>query len=132
MTSTPCGPASLVNSFRGESRKNTARSATLTACSWLFSHLCSALAACYSPQPSFAAALADVPCSSCENVITKWYDEDFHNDNFEHTTAGTYGPANFQSETVAMVFWCHNKITSCQIKVDAVSIGETANATLLA
>lgn len=73
-----------------------------------------------------------LPCSSCENAITKWYDEDFHNDNFEHTTAGTYGPANFQSETVAMVFWCHNKITSCQIKVDAVSIGETANATLLA
>ena len=67
--------------------------------------------------------------SSCENDIDKWYDEEFHTDNFEHTTKGSYGPANFQSETVALVFWCHNKITQCQIKIEGITIGESANAT---
>ena len=69
--------------------------------------------------------------SSCENHIDKWYTEEFHQDNFEHTTKGEYGPSNFQTETVALVFWCHNKITECQIKVSSLSIGEKANATRL-
>ena len=69
--------------------------------------------------------------SSCENQIDKWYTEEPHNDNFQHTTSGSYGPANFQTETLALVFWCHNKITPCQLKIDAVSIGESANATAL-
>jgi len=64
--------------------------------------------------------------SKCENDIDKWYTEDFHSDNFEHTTSGQYGPANYQTETLAMVFWCHNKITSCQIKIDGVTIGENS------
>jgi hypothetical protein len=81
----------------------------------------------YSLRPGIAGEQLS---QSCEGKITKWYDEDFHQDNFQHTTAGTYGPSNFQMETVAMVFWCHNKITSCQIKVDSVSIGEPPNSTL--
>jgi len=69
--------------------------------------------------------------SSCENKVDTWYTEDFHSDNFAHTTAGSYGPANYQTETVALVFWCHNKFTSCQIKIDGVSIAESANTTLV-
>ena len=63
--------------------------------------------------------------ASCEGKIDTWYHEDFHSDNFEHTTSGSYGPANFQQETVAMVFWCHNKITACQIKVESIKIAES-------
>jgi len=37
-----------------------------------------------------------------------------------------YGPANFQTETIAMVVWCHNKIEPCQIKIDGVKIGDSA------
>ena len=78
---------------------------------------------------SHETALSDCVCSSCEDKIDKWYTEDFHKDNFDHTTTGSYGPANFQSETVALVFWCHNKIEQCQIKISSISIGESANAT---
>lgn len=70
-------------------------------------------------------------CSSCETKIDKWYTEEFHTDNFQHTTSGSYGPANFQTETVGLVFWCHNKIEQCQIKINSVSIGESANSTVI-
>ena len=81
------------------------------------------------PCSRFFFPAARAACSSCENQIDKWYTEEPHNDNFQHTTSGSYGPANFQTETVALVFWCHNKITPCQLKIDSVSIGVTANAT---
>ena len=79
----------------------------------------------YSVRPGIAG---DQLSQSCEDKITKWYDEDFHSDNFEHTTAGVYGPANFQTETLAMVVWCHNKVTPCQIKIEEVTIGSKHNA----
>lgn len=80
----------------------------------------------YSVRPGISSMQLS---SSCETHIDKWYDEAKYSDNFPHTSSGTYGPANFQTETVALVFWCHNKITECQLKIDSISIGEKANAT---
>lgn len=68
--------------------------------------------------------------NACEQEMDKWYDETPYSDNFQHASEGTYGPANFQTETVGLVFWCHNKVTECQLKIDSVSIGESGvNAT---
>ena len=61
---------------------------------------------------------------SCEKSITQWYDEDFHKDKAAHTTSGKYGPTNFQTQTLGMVLWCHNKVSPCQIKISNVTIGE--------
>ena len=85
---------------------------------------------------------------SCENSIDAWSKEEFHNDNFEHTTSTTFSPSNFKTEvrhpapqapgapaltlptphswpaqTAAMVFWCHNLLTPCQLSVTNVNIG---------
>ena len=68
--------------------------------------------------------------NSCENHIDKWYDEQEYSDNFPHSSSGSYGPANFQTETVALVFWCHNKVTQCQLTIDSVEIAEKGNTTL--
>ena len=116
MTITQCGRASGARSSRG------ARQAAAAP---------RALAFFSRPRatPAHETAPSDCACSSCEDKIDKWYTEDFHKDNFDHTTTGSYGPANFQSETVALVFWCHNKIEQCQIKISSISIGESANAT---
>lgn len=35
---------------------------------------------------------------SCENSIDAWSKEEFHNDNFEHTTSTTFSPSNFKTE----------------------------------
>ena len=85
---------------------------------------------------------------SCENSIDAWSKEEFHNDNFEHTTSTTFSPSNFKTEvrhpapqspgapaltlptphswpaqTAAMVFWCHNLVTPCQLSLTSVNIG---------
>mmetsp|Transcript_886 Transcript_886/g.2236 ORF Transcript_886/g.2236 Transcript_886/m.2236 type:complete len:159 (+) Transcript_886:70-546(+) len=60
---------------------------------------------------------------SCENSIDAWSKEEFHNDNFEHTTSTTFSPSNFKTETAAMVFWCHNLLTPCQLSLTSVNIG---------
>ena len=110
MTPTPSGRASRPRS----SQSTRARRALAAAC------VCVAVLT-HTPIPRLRLCR-----SKCENDIDKWYTEDFHSDNFEHTTSGQYGPANYQTETLAMVFWCHNKITSCQIKIDGVTIGENS------
>ena len=57
--------------------------------------------------------------------MDKWYDEAAYEDSFSHTVKGQYGPENYVTETVGLVFWCHNKVTQCQLTIDSVSIGET-------
>ena len=76
----------------------------------------------YSIRPGISSSQLS---ASCENDIDRWYDEEFHTDNFHYKSSGSYGPANYQTETVALVFWCHNKVTQCQLKIDGVSIGES-------
>ena len=36
--------------------------------------------------------------NSCENSIDVWSQEDFHNDNFEHTSKTTFGATNYKTE----------------------------------
>lgn len=60
---------------------------------------------------------------SCENSIDAWSNEEFHNDNFEHTSTTTFSSTNYKTETAAMVFWCHNLLTACQLSLANVNIG---------
>lgn len=36
--------------------------------------------------------------NSCESSIDVWSQEDFHNDNFEHTSKTTFGATNYKTE----------------------------------
>ena len=99
---------------------------------------------------------------SCENSIDAWSNEEFHNDNFEHTSTTTFSSTNYKNEvrhpapqapgapavtlpiphpwptqTAAVVFWCHNLLTACQLSLANVNIGtkntaSTASATVVA
>ena len=99
---------------------------------------------------------------SCENSIDTWSTEEFHNDNFEHTSTTTFSSTNYKNEvrhpapqapgapavtlpiphlwpaqTAAVVFWCHNLLTACQLSLANVNIGtkntaSTTSATVVA
>merc|ERR1712166_1585531 len=68
---------------------------------------------------------------SCENSIDTWSTEEFHNDNFEHTSTTPFSSTNYKNETAAVVFWCHNLFTGCQLSLTNVNIGtkNTASTT---
>ena len=74
----------------------------------------------YSIRPGITG---DQKADHCESNMRDWYDETFHKDVNIHTLKGAYGPANFQLETLALVFWCHNKGPPCRIEIQSVTIG---------
>ena len=75
----------------------------------------------YSIRPGITG---DQMTDHCESRMRDWYDETYHKDLKQYKTSGSYGPANFQTETLGLVFWCHNTITPCQIDITGVTIGE--------